>query len=560
MAAAFPRRRIIWRMMMVMLLFGMMSKGISFAQSPEDVDNILPVEHDSLSADRDLPPEDPLLPTEDQAAEEEQETETAQPTEADRLPVTGDILVSVELIKEQERIGLRIISEKPSPYRIKMSAAATRLIVDLPAMTHNSELPQYISAGVDGVLRSLETSPLGEEGTQVALTLAYAVPDWSDTGWVRIDGGLYKLVVAAQRRFVQHREFVLQQSVTLIMQNRGEVSGPISVRALRFSPHDSQTRLGLGLAEGAAMGLEPVPAIVRRYGAYAGVNAAYFHASGLSLGLLVNEYTLVSTPVYDRTALLMLSDGSIGMDRAALQAYVHLADETQVAVHGFNRIRKAGEVVVYNSAFGSHTPKDTQVRELIIEKGAVVAIGHGNTPIGPGTTVIAHDSQSLLILAQPGERAFVTWDLRLLGYQTIIPGYMVRLAVSGGPRLVADGQVFITSADEQFRSDVTQGRAPRTAIGITADYQILLVTVDGRQLNHSIGMTLEELAHLMIELGAVQAMNLDGGGSTTMVVDDVVVNRPSNGSARAVSSALLVYTRGIAMPQDDRTLSMESAY
>ncbi len=55
-------------------------------------------------------------------------------------------------------------------------------------------------------------------------------------------------------------------------------------------------------------------------------------------------------------------------------------------------------------------------------------------------------------------------------------------------------------------------------------------------------------------------MNLDGGGSTTMVVDDVVVNRPSNGSARAVSSALLVYTRGIAMPQDDRTLSMESAY
>jgi exopolysaccharide biosynthesis protein len=68
----------------------------------------------------------------------------------------------------------------------------------------------------------------------------------------------------------------------------------------------------------------------------------------------------------------------------------------------------------------------------------------------------------------------------------------------------------------------------------------LLVVVDGRQPSHSIGMTLLELAKLMQDLGAKAALNLDGGGSSEMVIGEEFVNRPSDGRERLVGDALVI--------------------
>jgi exopolysaccharide biosynthesis protein len=70
------------------------------------------------------------------------------------------------------------------------------------------------------------------------------------------------------------------------------------------------------------------------------------------------------------------------------------------------------------------------------------------------------------------------------------------------------------------------------------------VTIDGRQPQHSVGINLNELAELLLELGATDAMNLDGGGSTTMFVNGKVVNKPSDKEGeRNVSDAILVFPR-----------------
>ena len=108
-----------------------------------------------------------------------------------------------------------------------------------------------------------------------------------------------------------------------------------------------------------------------------------------------------------------------------------------------------------------------------------------------------------------------------------------------GPMLVKDKSVYLTTKTEQFGSDVAAGRAPRTAVGVTADGRVLLVVVDGRQ-SHSIGCTLLELALLMQELGAVDAVNFDGGGSSEMILKGEIVNSPSDGGERSVGSALLL--------------------
>lgn len=121
--------------------------------------------------------------------------------------------------------------------------------------------------------------------------------------------------------------------------------------------------------------------------------------------------------------------------------------------------------------------------------------------------------------------------------------------IGGGPRLVRDGRLEITGEEELFRDDILVGRAPRTAIGITDDQKLLLVTVNGRQPNISVGMTLEELGNLLIELGAIQAMNLDGGGSTTMVIRDFVLNLPSDGKERPVGNAIVVVAGDSSQPR-----------
>jgi exopolysaccharide biosynthesis protein len=134
------------------------------------------------------------------------------------------------------------------------------------------------------------------------------------------------------------------------------------------------------------------------------------------------------------------------------------------------------------------------------------------------------ESKQLLALA-PGTSMTLRWTL----------GWAGALDVVGGmPILVQDGRVVAPSCSTSFcRAN------PRTGIGYTAHGGILLVVVDGREKG-STGATLVQFAQLMKDLGAVQALNLDGGGSTTMVVQGDVVNVPSDGVQRSISNALLV--------------------
>ena len=119
----------------------------------------------------------------------------------------------------------------------------------------------------------------------------------------------------------------------------------------------------------------------------------------------------------------------------------------------------------------------------------------------------------------------------------------LRTIVGGWPRLVRDGKRTAEYADilEGTFPRFSAGRHPRTAIGFNRDStKLIALTVDGRRESDS-GMSLVELADAMLSVGAYQAMAFDGGGSTTMIVDGNLVNRPSDAQGeRAVGSALLI--------------------
>lgn len=134
-------------------------------------------------------------------------------------------------------------------------------------------------------------------------------------------------------------------------------------------------------------------------------------------------------------------------------------------------------------------------------------------------------------------------------FPTVSENWNAYTAVGGAPVLIKNGKIvfdFTTTTSgkymtnyELLQTDIFSStiRPPRTVIGNTADNKLILFVCDGRQ-THSDGATMLELAQIMKALGCVNALNLDGGGSTAMVAGGTLLNKPSDGSERAVASVV----------------------
>ncbi|MCA1720853.1 MAG: phosphodiester glycosidase family protein [Actinobacteria bacterium] len=157
----------------------------------------------------------------------------------------------------------------------------------------------------------------------------------------------------------------------------------------------------------------------------------------------------------------------------------------------------------------------------------------GPAPLVPPTGVVLDGAQyfgggSFLQGLRAGQSAQLTQSTGFAGAVDVL---------GGNPMLVVNGVVKSADVDG---TDRFSGPNPRTAVGQTADGRLLLVVVDGREYGYSAGMTLRQLADFLLSLGSVNAINLDGGGSSTMWLNGVIANRPSDPTERPVSSALVV--------------------
>lgn len=288
------------------------------------------------------------------------------------------------------------------------------------------------------------------------------------------------------------------------------------------------------LSNDVVAGLETVQEMAGRAEAIAAVNASYFAPDGQIIGLLKLDGQIVSTPSLARTALGIMPDGTIIMDKIDYNGSLTLPDGKTAVITGVNCERGPNDLILYNSYFNNRTYTNEFGIEYVISGGQIKAVNPSNSELSPDNIVISAHGTAAAALAKlkVGDKVTIKQDLGV-GWEKAV------YALGAGPRLVKNGGVFLTTTLEEFGSDVAGGRAPRTAIGIDKNGHILLVVVDGRQ-SHSIGMTLRELALFMQELGAVDAMNLDGGGSSEMVVNGDIVNSPSDGHERRVGDALAI--------------------
>ena len=278
--------------------------------------------------------------------------------------------------------------------------------------------------------------------------------------------------------------------------------------------------------------------------AIATINASYFAPNGVLLGNTKIDGLTAGTTYYIRSAIGIRADGTTIFARQTYRGVLQF-NGAEVVIDGVNCERNANTVVVYNAWQGAATGTNDFGVEYVVTGGRVenIFFNDGNNFIPPnGFIISAHGAaaQSFATL-QIGDEVVFDED-----YINVEHGDDFNEAIhiiGAGPTLVKEGEVYVTADAEQFPPDIRVGRAPRSAVGITEYGDYILAVVDGRQA-HSKGCTLTEWAHILKHsFGAVEAINLDGGGSTELFFKGALVNKPSDGRERLVGDALTILPR-----------------
>jgi hypothetical protein len=262
-------------------------------------------------------------------------------------------------------------------------------------------------------------------------------------------------------------------------------------------------------------------------------------------GLQIVNGELVSAPT-SASFWAAPSDIHIGKIQTAMKV---IWPDGRVTPIGLNQAPRTNTAVLFTPTFGNST-RATNTAELVLENAGskewlplrasetyrtrVRSINScGDSTLIPGTLVLTLGEKVTNRLASvaPGS---------LLQISTASSESLTRTttALGGGPLLVHNGKAQSWPTTKGTNTNVLP-RHPRTAIGFNKNY-FYLVEVDGRQNELSIGMNYVELAALMKTLGCTDAMNLDGGGSSTFWLDGKVMNSPSDKHDRALANALFI--------------------
>ncbi|WP_106768672.1 phosphodiester glycosidase family protein [Paenibacillus faecalis] len=374
---------------------------------------------------------------------------------------------------------------------------------------------------------------------------------------------------------LDQRQMEIGPEATYTWQNMKLNRGLEQIHYVEFNPKNSALKLQPGKSGGKVYGMQEVSGMATnadREGnrVIAAMNGDFYDMSnGLPLGFFMGEGELLNSPPDGLFAFGMKKDGTTMYGPSPQLTRILSISGKSTAITAMNRLRGSNALVLYTPSFHSSTMTNTSGDEVVLDvvsgevksgqtlslKVSAIHKDEGNTPIMDGTVILSASGQYREVLdgLQIGDEVSVFLDLE--------PEWKdVEMAIGGNALLIDDGVI-------QHSSD--SGVHPRTAIGTKADGTVIMFVIDGRQPGYSEGVTLNELALIMKDMGAVNALNLDGGGSTTLVARlpgeplRQMVNSPSDGSERKTANGILLVNTApeeaadklVVKPQLERVLS-----
>jgi len=341
-----------------------------------------------------------------------------------------------------------------------------------------------------------------------------------------------KPVVYSPQNYVdQLKSNTLHLNDAVIYRN---IKGPLSINLLDINLLNPRVKVRPILAGDSFKQLRDVSDEAKDSHALAAVNANYFkRTTGTPLGTLIVDGEWVAGPIYDRVSLGISKDGTVQIDRVKFGGTLTTSnpDAANLWVNNINQPRRNGShLIAYTRRWGSFVRLDYSGCLVALDaRGRVLDKNDRVMTIPWGGMVLSDSKDAPISKLKAGDETNLCWRAQPDTWHD------VNQAISGGPLLIRDGQVFVDLKDERFCSSWSGSHIrARTAAAVTADHHLLLVTIEGPH-------TLWDLAKFLQKMGAIDALNLDGGGSTTMVVNGQTVTRATNSAERRVASAFGVF-------------------
>jgi exopolysaccharide biosynthesis protein len=331
--------------------------------------------------------------------------------------------------------------------------------------------------------------------------------------------------------------------------------GPIAVQILRLDP--TRVELRSALSQGEVMGTETVRETAEQAQAVAAINAGFFMPNGDPTGVLQVDGHLVSDSARPRGAVAVLRQGNrttLTFDVVTVQATITVESAqgpASLPVAGIDTVRQRGKLMLFTPLYHAHTDTAARGIEWVLD-GSPLTVRErredvGSTPIPRSGFVLSYGGlEPPSPLAELDAGAVLRIERQYASRHGTAADLWAQAThvIGGAGLLMRDGRRVEGWQDEDIRAGFDTERHPRTVIGVDRSGTIWLITVDGRNPSLSLGMTFRELQGLASRLELQDALNLDGGGSTTMVVKGQVVNHPSDAAGpRKVSDSLLVFAR-----------------
>jgi hypothetical protein len=345
-------------------------------------------------------------------------------------------------------------------------------------------------------------------------------------------------------------------------------AGPVSMHVVTAPRPGGLYALQPVLSNAAVLGRETVSSIQRRMApetTSVGINGDRFTwEEGVPTGLLVQGGMVAHQSHPGRSSIGVDAAGTLQVARVSTTGFWR---GTGIAhpVQFVNERPPARNVALFTPAWGARTPDATDTIEVVLQplappRPGVDLVGTVTGVIVGGGTAIPPDGA--VLVAGGGKAAELLWTEALVGAQvtlrlTLKPEQWngVVEAIGGGPELVRNGAP-VLRWDEDLTPEQLLGRDPRAAVGQRRNGSIVLVAVDGRQPQFSVGITNADLARTLVRLGCVTGAAVDAGGSVTIAFDGKVLNRPSDSyGERPVAEALLVTYAGVYAPPVPAVLS-----
>ncbi len=360
-------------------------------------------------------------------------------------------------------------------------------------------------------------------------------------------------VYALTTLYEKESEERISSGVVLKNYKRLTDKGWLSINILEVELEDENTKVGLLNSVNGLNTFQTVAQMANKDNIIAAINGDFFNGNynnGNTIGLSISDGKLLTSTYYENETKDTFGTFVLDDENNAWFDYftnkitlVSKKDDSKLQICEYNKLISSYEYpVLYTRDWKETSIGSTEnlaLLEMVVENNKVKELRYNQPAVE-----IPEDG---FVIAAIGNAAKTMEDNFKVGTKVELEVDMnldvekVKMAVSGGAMLVENGKI-----PEKFASNIS-GSHPRTAIGLSKDGETLyLITVDGRQLS-SIGMTQTELGEFLIEKDIYNALNLDGGGSTTMVARRLgygsisTINSPSGGTLRMVTNAIGVY-------------------